>query len=132
MALADIQQRLAYIELEKEQLSTLKQMLKDSLENDIPYQEAYAEQKDWAAKAKKAKEAAYAAANADEIQEKIAEHNEKIKSMNELLSYDLFQYYQENNTNEFEDAEGNIRKFKVGASLVRGKASEDDMPKSEQ
>ena len=70
MALADIQQRLTEIETEKEQVTTLKEMLKDSLENDIPYQEAYAEQKDWAAKAKKAKESAYAAANADEIQEK--------------------------------------------------------------
>lgn len=125
MALEDIQQKLSDIELEKEQVNTLKQMLKDSLENDIPYQEAYAEQKDWAAKAKKAKEAAYAAANADEIQEKISEHNEKIKSLNELLSYDLFQYYQENNTNEFEDANGNIRKFKVGATLVRGKGGEE-------
>lgn len=129
MALEDIQSRLTEIETEKEQVNTLKQMLKDALENDIPYQEAYAEQKDWAAKAKKAKEAAYATANADEIQEKIAEHNEKIKSMNELLSYDLFQYYQENNTNEFEDANGNIRKFKVGATLVRGKGSDDDMPR---
>jgi len=125
MALSDIQQRLSDIEQEKEQVNTLKQMLKDALENDIPYQEAYAEQKDWAAKAKKAKESAYAAANADEIQEKIAEHNEKITSMNELLSFDLFQYYQENNTNEFEDANGNIRKFKVGATLVRGKGSEE-------
>ncbi len=130
MALAEIQQRLTEIETEKEQVTTLKEMLKDSLENDIPYQEAYAEQKDWAAKAKKAKEAAYAAANADEIQEKIAEHNEKIKSLNELLSYDLFQFYQENNTNEFEDANGNIRKFKVGASLVRGKGGDEDLPKS--
>lgn len=125
MALADIQQRITDIEAEKEQVNTLKEMLKDSLENDIPYQEAYAEQKDWAAKAKKAKEAAYAAANADKIQEKIAEHNEKIKSLNELLSYDLLQFYQENNTNEFEDANGNVRKFKVAANLVRGGKSEE-------
>ena len=129
MALSDIQQRLSEIETEKEQVQTLKQMLKDSLESDIPYQEAAAEQKDWAAKAKKAKEDAFAAANADEIQEKIAEHNEKIKSLNELFSYELIQYYEENKTNEFEDANGNIRRFKVGASLVRGKAGDEDLPK---
>lgn len=130
MALAEIQQRLSEIETEKEQVQTLKQMLKDALESDIPYQEAAAEQQDWSAKAKKAKEAAYVAANGDEILEKISEHQEKIKSMLELLSFELVQYYEENKTNEFEDAEGNIRRFKVGASIVRGKGGDDDqLPK---
>lgn len=129
MALADIQQRLTEIESEKEQVQTIKQMLKDALESDIPYQEAAAEQQDWSAKAKKAKEAAYGAANGDELLEKIAEHNEKIKSLIELLSFELIQYYEENKTNEFEDANGNIRRFKVGATIVRGKGQDDDLPK---
>jgi hypothetical protein len=128
MAIEDIQHRLAEIEAEKEKATTLKDMLKNALENDIPYQEAAAEQKDWGAKAKKAKEDAYAAANGDEIQEEISEINEKIKSMQELLSYELVQYYEEYKTNEFTDLNGNTRRFKVGASLVRGKGDEDTAP----
>ena len=125
MAVEDIQQRLAEIEAEKEKVSTLKDMLKNALENDIPYQEAAAEQKDWSAKAKKAKEDAYAAANGDEIQEEISEINEKIKSLQELLSYELVQYYEQYRTNEFTDLNGNTRRFKVGASLVRGKSDDE-------
>lgn len=129
MALQDIQQRLSDIELEKEKATTLKEMLKDALESDIPFQEAAAEQKDWAAKAKQAKEAAYTAANGDEIQEQIAEINQKIKSLQELLSYELVQYYQEYKTNEFTDSDGNTRRFKVGATMVRGK-SDEELPAS--
>lgn len=128
MAVEDIRQRLSEIESEKEKATTLKDMLKNALENDIPYQEAAAEQKDWSTKAKQAKEAAYAAANGDEIQEQISEINEKIKSLQELLSYELVQYYQEYKTNEFTDAEGHTRRFKVGATMVRGKADEDGEP----
>lgn len=128
MAVEDIRQRLSEIETEKERVTTLKDMLKNALENDIPYQEAAAEQKDWSAKAKQAKEAAFAAANGDEIQEQIAEINEKIKSLQELLSYELVQYYQEFRTNEFTDAEGNTRRFKVGATMVRGKADDEQPP----
>lgn len=128
MAVEDIRSRLAEIEEEKEKVTTLKDMLKNALENDIPYQEAAAEQKDWSAKVKQAKEAAFAAASGDEIQEQISEINEKIKSLNELLSYELVQYYEEYKTNEFTDNEGNTRRFKVGASLVRGKADEESLP----
>jgi hypothetical protein len=125
MSLSSIQERLGEIEEARQEANTLKEMLKDALESDVAYQEAAAEQKDWSAKTKKAKEAAFAAANADKIQEKIAEIGEKTKAMNELLSYDLMMYYQENNTNEFEDKDGNVRKFKVGASLVRGKGGDE-------
>jgi hypothetical protein len=128
MAVEDIRQRLAEIEDEKEKVTTLKDMLKNALENDIPYQEAAAEQKDWSTKAKQAKEAAYAAANGDEVQEQISEINEKIKSLQELLSYELVQYYQEYKTNEFTDLEGNTRRFKVGATMVRGKGDEEGEP----
>lgn len=128
MAVEDIQQRLAEIEDERGKVATLKDMLKNALESDIPYQEAYAEQKDWAAKAKKAKEAAYAAANGDNIQEEIADINEKIKSLQELLSYELVQYYEQYKTNEFTDLEGNTRRFKVGASLVKGKGEDEGGP----
>jgi hypothetical protein len=125
MAVEDVRQRLAEIEEEKEKVSTMKDMLKNALESDIPYQEAAAEQKDWSTKTKQAKEAAYAAANGDEIQDEIAEVNEKIKSLNELLSYELVQYYQEYKTNEFTDLEGNTRRFKIGGTMVRGKADEE-------
>jgi cell division septum initiation protein DivIVA len=125
MSLSSLQDRLGEIEVAKEEANTLKQMLKDALESDIPFQEAEAERKDWAQKAKKAKEVAFAAANADEIQEKIAEINEKVKSMNELFSYELMEYYNEYKTNEFEDRDGNVRKFKVGAALVRSKGGEE-------
>jgi uncharacterized FlaG/YvyC family protein len=126
MSLSTIQDRLAEIEEARQETQTLKQMVKDALESDIAFQEAEAERKDWAMKAKKAKEAAYAAANADKILEQIAEINEKIKSMNELLSYELMEYYNEFKTNEFEDKDGNVRKFKVAAALVKGKGGDED------
>lgn len=110
---------ISKIESHQEELSKIKEMLNDALENDQDYVKAAAEAKE-AAKAKSsAKSAVINQPEIARIDEKLKDGTRQLKEMREALSQHLQNYAQMSGSNQFEDENGEVREIVYVAKIVK-------------
>ncbi len=121
MEIASIQKRIATIEQLKEDMKVANEAIKNALDNDAVYQSAVKESKEINTKKKRVREDIVNQAENREFMEKIKDIKEEIGTLEELLSYELVEYSQKNNTDMIEGNDGLVRKFKIHVRLVPGR-----------
>src|SRR5690242_3273733 len=98
MDLASIQKRIASIEKLKEELKVASEAINNALANDTAYQEAVKEAKEINGKKKRIKDEILNQSENQEYTGKIKDVREEMGTLQELLSYELVEYAQKNNT----------------------------------
>ncbi|PIU24126.1 hypothetical protein COT12_02715 [Candidatus Berkelbacteria bacterium CG08_land_8_20_14_0_20_39_8] len=121
METKQIQKRLAEISREEQELKTAKKNIKEQLENDLEYVEARNEAKKAAQKKKTIKDQIMSLPENQKMTETIKNTQEDLSVLKDILSAELFDYFQKSKKEEIVDAEGNIRKFKFEAKLISEK-----------
>lgn len=118
--IATIQKRIEQLEKLKEEVKISKEMLKGELENDLAYLEIAEEVKAGTQKKKQIKDEIIGKGPNQEILATVKNNLEEISTLNEILSTELMDFYQENKTDEILD-----RKFKVTVKLMPKKGNYD-------
>lgn len=118
MDTATIQKRIELLEKHEEELRTARDMIQGELENSAEYQEAVEEAKELLTKRKRIKEEILSSGPNQKLVSEVKENTEEIKTLREILSAELMQYYQKENVDEVIDSHGNPRKFKVVVKLA--------------
>lgn len=117
----NIEKRLEKLEIAQNEYKTKKQILQDSMTGD---EECMAlEDK---AKDAKTRFAAHKAAILNEPEHRklsadIKDLSEEIKDLKQQLGDELLSYFMKNNTLEYQDSQGQKRRFSVSARFLRGK-----------
>lgn len=118
MDLATIQNRIKMIEdLEKEN-RTLKDMLKDELDNDESYTEANKKAKEAISARKKIKEQIFSKPECERTISDVKANSEEISTLREIIATELTEYYEKNRTNKIVGPDGQERKFKISVRFV--------------
>ncbi len=126
MDIASIQKRIASIEQLKDDAKVANEAIKNALDNDAAYQTSLKEAKDINAKKKRIKDDILNQAENREFVEKIKDIKEEIATLEELLSYELVEYAQKNNTDMIQGDDGLVRKFKIHVRLVPGRGFDSE------
>jgi hypothetical protein len=121
MDINSIKKRIASIEELKEGMKVAQEAIKNALENDPLYKEAVEDAKGINAKKKKLREDVLNQSENREFVEKIRDTKEEISTLEELLSYELVEYSQTNNTDMIQGDDGLVRKFKIRVQLLPGR-----------
>ena len=118
MNLDEIHKRISMIDGLVRQNRETREMLKSELENDENYRQAL-ETADQASREKKRiKEEIENAGSNKQLVETIKENNEELSTLKEILSAELAQVYVESKSDQITDADGDVRKFKISATLM--------------
>jgi hypothetical protein len=125
MDLEMIRTRMAQIEDLEAEVKKAKELLKSELENDEPYRDAVQKAKEATAQRKQLKEMVFASNNNQSMLEDIKADTEEINTLKEILSAELFEYYGQKKTDEIQDKNGQMRKFKVTVKLLPARDSYD-------
>jgi len=120
MDLIQTRKRIEQVETLTGELKIAREMLKAELENDPSYVEAAEEAKLAAEKKKSLRNAVLAEPSAAGVVADIKEKQEELSTLQEILSAELYEVYEQNKTDQIEGADGAPRKFKVFAKLVSG------------
>jgi len=123
METEQIQKRLSEITKEENEVKTAKRAIKDQLENDLEYVQAREEAKKANLKKKSIKDGIMAMPENQKYAETIKNTQQDLNVLKDILSAELFDYFQKSQKEEIVDAEGQIRKFKILAKLVSDKSS---------
>lgn len=123
MDVSQIQKRIGMLEKISKEVKDAREMLKEELENDLAYTEAYEEAEAANTKKKRVKEEILGRGPNLKISEDIKANNEELKTLKEILSAELTQVWGENQIDEITDHNGEVRKFQVGAKLLPRKGS---------
>lgn len=126
MDISVIQKRINILEKHEEEIKNAKELLKGELENSPEYQEAIEEAKASQDKKKRIKDEILGRGPNLKLVQTIKENSEEISTLKEILSAELIQVFQENNTDIFTDADGGVRKFKLTGKLLPKKGSYQD------
>ena len=126
MDLATIQKRIDQLEKFLEEVRINKEMLKGECENEQSFLDAVEEVKAATQKKKQIKDEILGKGPNQEVVANIKASTEEITTLKEILSAELTQYYQENNTDEIPDASGIARKFKISVKLMPKKTQYDN------
>lgn len=118
MEIKNIQERIKMIEELELENRQAKEMLKDSLESDEVYKDLAEKAKETANEKRKSKNAILTNEANSTLYAKIQNNNEEIKTLKEILSAELAEYYSKENKDEIEDASGQTRKFKINIRLL--------------
>lgn len=118
MDVATIQKRIELLEKYQEEVKNAKDMLQGELENSDEYLKAEEEAKEAVSIKKQAKDAVLAHGPNQKLLADIKANTEEITTLKEILSVELMQIYQEKKTDEFHDANGEPRKFKISVRLL--------------
>lgn len=113
-----IQKRIDQMEKLSEEVRISKEMLKGELENEETYLQATEEVKGATQKRKQIKDEILGKGPNQEVLANIKSNTDEITTLRDILSAELTQYYQENNTDEIPDASGIARKFKISVKLM--------------
>ena len=113
MDIATIQKRIDTLEKLEAEVKTSKEMLNGELDNEEEYVQASEENKAAVTKRKQIKDQILSRGANQKILIDIKENQEEIQTLKEILSAELMEYYQKNNTDEVGD-----RKFKVSVRLL--------------
>lgn len=123
METEQIQKRLSEISKEENEVKTAKRAIKDQLENDLEYVQAREEAKKANLKKKAIKDGIMAMPENQKYAETIKNTQQDLNVLKDILSAELFDYFQKSQKEEIVDADGQIRKFKILAKLVSNKSS---------
>lgn len=126
MDIAQIQKRIASIEELRESIKVAQEAIKNALDNDGIYKETVEKAKEINAKKKKVREDILNQAENREFVDKIRDVKEEIATLEELLSYELVEYSQQNNTDMIQGDDGLIRKFKIKVQLLPGRGFDSE------
>lgn len=118
--ISTIQKRIEQLEKIREEVRIAKEMLKGELENELTYLEVAEEVKAAVQKRKQIKDEILSKGPNQEVVASIKSNTEEMATLNEILSAELMQLYQEKQTDEIAD-----RKFKVSAKLMPKKTNYD-------
>ena len=116
--ISTIQKRIEQLEKIKEEVRIAKEMLKGELENDLSYLEVVEEVKAAVQKRKQIKDGILSTGPNQEVVANIKNNAEELATLNEILSAELMQIFQEQQTDEIAG-----RKFKVNAKLMPKKGN---------
>lgn len=131
MDIKTIQERIRMVEETELENRQAKEMLQDSLESDEVYKDLAEQAKQATNEKKKARNAILTNEANATLYAKIQNNNEEIKTLKEILSAELADYFSKENKDEIEDASGQTRKFKINIKVLPfGKSdSRDDYGK---
>ena len=126
MELDSIHKRMTEVENYKKENKVSRSALKDELENDPEYIKACEEEK--IAKEKKliVKNNILSKEETTKLVEDIKDNKEELDTLEEILSTELMAYHKESGTDEIEDADGEVRRFKIIAKLLPKKSKWND------
>ncbi|MCX6810669.1 MAG: hypothetical protein NTY30_02965 [Candidatus Berkelbacteria bacterium] len=122
METEQIQKRIAEITKEEQEVKTAKKAIKDQLENDLEYVQARDEAKKANLKKKAIKDQIMQLPENQKLAETIKNNTQDLAVLKDILSAELFDYFQKSKKEEIVDADGQIRKFKIEAKLVAEKS----------
>lgn len=125
MDLTTIRGRIKMIEDLEGENHTAREMLKSALENDQEYTDLNEQAKEMSKTRKQAKNRVLSAPEIQSTAEDIKSNQDEIKTLREILSAELAEYYNKNKTDEIEGADGEPRKFKVIVKLLPRRQSYD-------
>lgn len=126
MDIASIQKRIASIEDLRNGMKTAQEAIKNALDNDAVYKEVTTQAKEINTKKKRIKDDILNQAENREFVEKIKDVKEEISTLEELLSYELVEYSQSNNTDMIQGIDGLVRKFKIRVQLLPGRGLDSE------
>ncbi len=118
MDIATIQKRIDLLEKYQEEVRNAKDMLQGELENSDEYLKVADEVKEITQKRKQIKDEILATGPNQKLLADIKSNTEEISTLKEILSVELVQIYTENKSDEFNDANGEPRKFKLSVKLL--------------
>ncbi len=116
---SQIQARIAELEKNQAEIKAAKDAIKQQLENDLEYVQAQDEAKTANLKKKAIKDQLLSMPENQTLTETIKNNQLDLSVLKDILSAELLDFYQKSNKEEFLDAEGKIRKFKIGATLLK-------------
>lgn len=126
MDIGSIQKRITSIEELREQMKVAQEAIKNALDNDSMYQDIVKQAKEVNLKKKKIRDDIVNQAENREFVEKIKDVKEEISTLEELLSYELVEYSQQNNTDMIQGNDGFVRKFKIRVQLLPGRGFDSE------
>lgn len=115
---ATLARRISQVEKYREEIRIGREALKAALEESPEYVAAAEEAKLAAQKKKQLKDAIWSSQDNQKFLAMIKENSEEIAALEEILTTELMQVYQEQNIDEVPDENGELRKFKVTAKLL--------------
>ncbi len=130
MDIQSIQKRIASIEELRESIKTSQEAVKNALDNDGVYKDITEQAKQVNTKKKKIREDILNQAENREFVDKIRDVKEEISTLEELLSYELVEYSQQNNTDMIQGNDGLVRKFKIKVQLMPGRGFDSEQGNS--
>jgi len=125
MEISQIQTRIAELEKNQAEIKAAKEAIKQQLENDLEYVQAREEAKLVNTKKKHIKDMILNLPENQKYVEEIKNNTQDLSVLKDILSAELLDFYQKSNKEEFPDAEGKIRKFKIGATLIKNNPTDD-------
>lgn len=126
MDIPTIHKRIRDFESYKAKNRTAQEALKDELENDPGYLEACEELKTALEKRKRVRAEILAKTETQKLISDIKENKAELTTLEDILSAELMEYYQEKETDEIEDEDGQPRRFKILAKLLPKNKKYDD------
>ena len=127
MDLKTIRERIRMIEDLEEENRISKELIDGALENSSDYEESNESAKEAGKIKKKIKDQIMAEEANKNALEDVKINREEIKTLKEILSAELAEFYTKNKTDEIRDASGQTRKFKITIRLLpKGKNENRD------
>jgi len=124
--------RISLIEKYKSEIKIAREALKEALDENPAYDEAVVEAQAATRKKKQLKDEIWASADCQSQLLKIKENQEEIATLEEILTAELMEIYQHQNTDEVTDENGEQRKFKVTAKLLPKSKHNNPFKESDQ
>ena len=122
MAQADIEKRLASLEKSEKEYKVKKEMLTDALNNDSELEELEEKSKDTKKRALAAKEALMNEPENRKLVEELKDIAIDIRDTKKLLADELVAYFMSNQSLEYTDSKGQVRRISLSAKFVKGEA----------
>lgn len=118
MSETTINNRLKIIADLQNELRTLREQYKDTLDNDPEYQEVQEKAKEYRAEVKSTKDKVTSRPTITKMDEHIKEVRDEINDHREMLAQELADYYKETGELKFTDNEGNEKRIIFSAKIV--------------
>lgn len=121
MEMSSIHKRIEIIEELRNELKTLSEMLKDTLQNDPSFAKAEEEKTKIKEATSVAKNKVMEKTDVKNILGQMKEKKDDIKEAQDTLSLELIEYYRQNSVLTIEDAKGRVREMKFSVRLSNPK-----------
>lgn len=117
MDLTNLQERIAQMERAQNEMKQLKTVLEDALKEDERYQEVDLSTRELATKKKRIKDEIWGQPTFQDAIAKIKDMKEEVNDITDILSHELLEWRQHNQSDEIIGSDGTPRKFKINVRL---------------